>query len=100
MSDELEIEQVQSEIDDENSPSLEFTIATYPTDFTLEILAQKLAKEEIEIPPFQRGFVWSKAQASLLIESFMMGLPVPQIFLYTDEDQKLLVVDGQQRLKS
>jgi uncharacterized protein DUF262 len=100
MSDELQIEEVKSEIDDERTPSAEFTIATYPTDFTLEILAQKLAKGDIEIPPFQRGFVWSKAQASLLIESFMMGLPVPQIFLYTDEDQRLLVVDGQQRLKS
>ena len=29
-----------------------------------------------------------------------MGLPVPQIFLYIDHDEKLLIIDGQQRLKS
>jgi len=42
-----------------------------------------------------------KIQATRLIESFLVGLPVPAIFLYTEPDtQKLLVIDGQQRLKS
>jgi len=44
--------------------------------------------------------VWKKSQSSRLIESFMMGLPVPQIFLYVDENERLLIVDGHQRLKS
>lgn len=40
-------------------------------------------------------------KASKLIESFLLGLPVPQIFLYREkETQNLLVVDGQQRLKT
>lgn len=97
---EIKIEPVESEILDEESTPAEFEIATYPADFTLEILHQKLLLQEIVIPKFQRGFVWKMPQASRLIESFLLGLPVPQIFIYTDQDQKLLIIDGQQRLKS
>ncbi|MFQ5444559.1 MAG: DUF262 domain-containing protein [Nitrospinales bacterium] len=53
------------------------------------------------MPEFQRQFVWRPVQARKLIESFLLGLPVPAIFLYTEYDsQKKLLVDGQQRLKS
>src|SRR5438094_9024770 len=97
---DLEIEPIQSEIDDSESSPPVFEITAYPADFTLDGLDQKLKSGDIKIPPFQRGFVWNLPQSSRLIESFMMGLPVPQIFLYTDEEQKLLVVDGQQRLKT
>jgi hypothetical protein len=55
---------------------------------------------EIIVPAFQRKFVWKPRQSSRLIESFLLGLPVPPIFLFTREDGKQLVVDGQQRLKS
>jgi uncharacterized protein with ParB-like and HNH nuclease domain len=39
-------------------------------------------------------------QASRLIESFLMGLPVPQVFLYVNADDQLEVIDGQQRIMS
>ncbi len=97
---DVELEPIQSEIDDSESSPPVFEIAAYPADFTLEGLDQKLTNGDIKIPSFQRGFVWKLPQASRLIESFMMGLPVPQIFLFTDEEQKFLVVDGQQRLKT
>jgi hypothetical protein len=98
----IPIEPVDSEKQDEASepPAVDFEITTYPADYPLEVLNQKLVNGEIEVPRFQRGFVWDLPRASLLIDSFMMGLPVPQIFLYTDDDQKLLVIDGQQRLKT
>ena len=56
----------------------------------------------MKIPPFQRNFVWKQPQASRLIESFLIGLPVPSIFLYTDRSDmnNQLVVDGQQRLRT
>ena len=45
--------------------------------------------------------MWKQTQASKLIESFFLQLPVPSIFLYTDrKTQNFLVIDGQQRLKS
>jgi uncharacterized protein with ParB-like and HNH nuclease domain len=98
--DDIQIEPIDSEIEDSESTPVEFEIATYPADYTLEVLHQKWKSEDIIIPKFQRGFVWKISQASRLIESFMLGLPVPQIFIYTDPEQKSLVVDGQQRLKS
>ncbi|MDH3277148.1 MAG: DUF262 domain-containing protein [Nitrosopumilus sp.] len=55
---------------------------------------------DIEIPEFQRSYVWTISQASRLIESFLMGLPIPPVFFYIDENQKNLVIDGRQRLQS
>ena len=52
----------------------------------------------IVIPNFQREFVWDKRKASRFIESLAVGLPVPELFLYQIERNKLWVVDGQQRL--
>ncbi len=72
-----------------------------PDKSSLEGLNSKWYADELVIPPFQRGFVWTQVQASKLIESFLVGLPVPAIFLYTERDtEKSLVVDGQQRLRS
>jgi hypothetical protein len=100
-----EIENIQSEeVDQESSPA-SFEVVTYPADFTLEVLVGKLKAQgsqppEIQIPGFQRKFVWTQVQASKLIESFLLGLPVPAIFMYTDKENIQMVVDGQQRLKS
>ena len=102
MSDSSEaIETIESEIEDQQADLKSYDILTYPADYTLEGLVQKYQSGEIVIPTFQRSFVWSKVQASRLIDSFLKGLPVPPIFLYTETDSdKLLVIDGQQRLKS
>jgi hypothetical protein len=98
---EVELEANEAEAEDESSGSLTYQINTYPADFTLEVLHQKWRNGDFEIPTFQRGFVWKQPQASKLIESFLLGLPVPPIFLYTArETSKQLVVDGQQRLRT
>lgn len=98
---ELDIELIYSEQEDYNSSPSEYQITTYPADFTLEILANKLQSGEIIVPNFQRGFVWKQIQSSKLIESFLVGLPVPPIFLYKEiKTNKLLLIDGQQRLKT
>lgn len=47
---------------------------------------------------FQRNLVWSNRQKSELIESVLMGLPLPIIYLNEDKNGKLIVVDGRQRL--
>ncbi len=88
------------ELDRESSPPT-YEINAYPADYTLEILNSKMTSKELEIPEFQRSFVWTQKQASRLIESFLLGLPVPPVFLYVDKDDgRFLVVDGQQRLKT
>lgn len=100
-NDKNEFENIESEIEDsQSSGQIKYEISTYPADFTLEVLCNKWRKGDIVIPDFQRKFVWKVNQSSKLIESFMLGLPVPPIFLYTDKKTNNLVIDGQQRLKS
>lgn len=98
---DLELEPVSSEEEDYASSPADYQIATYPADFTLETLHYKWRDGEIVIPEFQRGFVWKPAQSSKLIESFLVGLPVPPVFVYTERaSERYLVIDGQQRLRS
>lgn len=87
------------EKDDELTP-LKYDISIIPADYTLEVLYHKWKNGDIEIPEFQRSYVWTIVQASRLIESFMMGLPIPPIFFYVDENQKNVVIDGRQRIQS
>jgi uncharacterized protein with ParB-like and HNH nuclease domain len=94
----LEIEREDDEFEEE--VLIEYDITTYPSDFTLSGLYDMWQKLDITIPDFQREFVWSIKQSSLLIESFLVGLPVPPIFFYIDDENRNLVVDGQQRLLS
>ena len=101
ISTDLDLAPVMSEEEDYESAPSDYEIATYPADYTLEVLYQKWKADEIVIPKFQRRFVWKQNQASRLIESFLVGLPVPAVFFYSErKSQKYLVIDGQQRLKS
>lgn len=95
--DEIELEQ-----DDtiENEVLVTYDIATYPSDFTLGGIFDMWRNGDITIPEFQREFVWTIRQSSLLIESFLLGLPVPPVFFYIDKENKNLVIDGQQRILS
>jgi len=98
---DVDFDDPASELDDRQSSPPQYEIASYPADFTLDGLRLKWDAGDIVIPEFQRGFVWTIAQASKLIESFLVGLPVPSIFFYTErETEKSLVVDGQQRLRT
>ena len=97
----IDLEKISSEEEDLSIDNATYKIKTYGTDLTLEILSLKFDTKEIIVPDFQRRYVWTPKKASKLIESFLLGLPVPQVFLYREEDtQNLLVVDGQQRLKT
>ena len=98
---DLELESVDSEKEDYESVPPDYQIITYPADYTLAVLHQMWKSNEIEIPDFQRAFVWKQPQASKLVESFLVGLPVPAVFFYSErQNQKYLVIDGQQRLRS
>ena len=56
---------------------------------------------ELDIhPEFQRFFRWSPAQKSRLIESILLGIPIPQIFVAQRTDGVWDVVDGLQRLST
>ncbi len=100
------IERIESEEEDKDAGTPVYQIRSYPSDPDLETLHLRWKRGDIIIPEFQRGYVWKPAQASKLIESFLMGLPVPGIFVFIQEHQihrsnpVQLVIDGQQRLRS
>ena len=82
-------------------------------DFTVDSLISRLTSGHIIIPSsdydaddltterFQRDYVWKKSQMDRFIESILLGYPLPGIFLVRQSrDKKLLVLDGQQRLRT
>ncbi|MER9594549.1 DUF262 domain-containing protein [Mesorhizobium sp. M0244] len=78
-----------------------FSITSYGADYPVDTLISRLKSEAFFVPTFQRQFVWSQRHASRFIESLLMGLPVPGIFLYKEsQTNRHLVVDGQQRLRT
>ncbi len=76
-------------------------IRTTAVDFSFgELLNLHNDKEIIIRPEYQRLFRWSVAQRSRLIESILMGLPIPPIFLIENENGVLELIDGLQRTSS
>jgi hypothetical protein len=79
--------------------SIRYAISSYGADYTVDGLVKRIREGAVYVPSFQRGFVWDVKDASRFVESLLLGLPVPSIFLAKEsETGKLLVVDGQQRL--
>jgi hypothetical protein len=92
---------VDSRGDSKEVVPLKYEISSYGADIDVEGLVRRLHRGDIVVPTFQRGFVWTYTQASRFIESLLLGLPVPGVFLSKDFDtQRLLVIDGQQRLRT
>lgn len=65
-----------------------------------ELISLYGSEEFIISPDFQRFFRWSDEQKSRLIESILLELPVPQIFVIENEDGVLELIDGLQRISS
>ncbi|TJZ92496.1 DUF262 domain-containing protein [Paracoccus gahaiensis] len=100
MTDLTEGDELATEEENDETPFVEFDISVAPADPTLELLANKIQAGDIIVPFYQRKYVWKIEQASKLIESFLMGLPVPQVFLYVNDEDQLEIIDGQQRIMS
>lgn len=99
MSDKLSIKNKEEHdyIEEENQ---DFDIGSYGADYSIENLVCKLERQEIYFPFIYRDYFWTEVEASRFIESILLGLPVPGIFLTRNIQDRLFVIDGQQRLKS
>lgn len=93
--------------DDENPDLIEdkpvrFDISSYGWDVDVDGLVKRMNRQGIYVPGFQRGFVWSKSDKSQFVESLILGLPVPTLFLARDSEteNRLNIIDGQQRLRT
>lgn len=95
----------------EDSIEYKFDLTFYGADYPVDGLVKRLGSKDIVVPSFdpnnelayeveafQRKFIWTKNQCDRFVESLLLGLPVPGIFLVQQSDKRLLVLDGQQRL--
>lgn len=95
--------ELEDYIDENNEFDAFNSAVVWGMDWTAETIANQLEKGNIDInPKFQRRDAWSQEEKSRLIESLMLGLPVPTIILAEMKDKKnsFIVIDGKQRLLS
>ncbi|WP_337184242.1 DUF262 domain-containing protein [Shinella sp.] len=98
---ELELDQTEAPAEDEGSGPQKYEIMNYPADTTLAGYLEMWDRKQLVVPPFQRAYVWDQVKASKLIESFLLGLPVPGVFLFKERSSsEYLIIDGQQRITS
>ncbi len=106
MSEEDAVEVTEDpsdELVDGLDPSKISEAVVFSSDWTTETIVEQLRKGNIGLSPrFQRRDAWNRARKSRLIESLILGLPVPQIVLAETQEKrgKYLVLDGKQRLLS
>lgn len=87
---------LQQEIDEKKK---EIFTDGYP--MSIGELSSLYSENELDIhPEFQRFFRWTTLQKSKLIESILLGIPIPSIFVSQREDGVWDVVDGLQRLST
>ena len=79
-----------------NSSIYEYDLTATPNDFNVLTIHSFIESGAVKIPAFQRNDVWDIKRASKLIESLILGLPVPQILPYEEARNSFLVIDGQQ----
>jgi hypothetical protein len=76
-------------------------VRTEPLDLSYgEIANLKKSNELIIQPEYQRLFRWSVEQKSRLIESILIELPIPQVFVMENDDGIYELIDGLQRISS
>lgn len=67
------------------------------SEWTTELLVQKMDKGTLVIPDYQREFIWPEENKCRFIESLLLRLPIPYIFVAQSEDGQSEIVDGAQR---
>lgn len=80
-------------------------IREFPVSVIVEKFTNGLEEDEAElyIPDYQREFVWTENQQSRFIESMLLNLPIPYLFVADtnqNDDGRLEIVDGSQRIRT
>ncbi len=90
---------VENETDEEINSYI-FHIDTKDKTPNIKSLRLDWEDKTLQIPKYQRKFVWNPKQACEFIESLMLGLPIPTLMFLVDENGNNLIIDGQQRIKT
>lgn len=95
------IEIIENEEEEGFSNDDLFNITSWGADPSVRELITQYKEGDIEKPELQRKYVWNKKMASRFIESLLLGLPVPSVFLANIETSgKRLIIDGYQRIRT
>ncbi len=92
------IEIITEEVDDLYSNDDIYNITSWGADLSFRELITMYEEEELIKPELQRNYVWDKVEASRFIDSILLGLPVPSIFLANTNEDLKLIIDGYQRI--
>ncbi len=99
---ELQIPDNQQEDEDDLNTSISFKESVVMNaDWTIETIDNQIRKGNIDLQPsFQRRGAWDDKRKSRLIESIIVGMPVPNIVLAEQKEHRgrFIVIDGKQRL--
>lgn len=101
-ADENEIPQVSKIPPDEFFAKHAFRVVYQTNNFLLPQLKDLVSKGDVlnVRPEYQRRLRWATLQKSRLIESLLLNIPIPPIFLYETDEARYEVMDGQQRLNA
>ena len=66
-------------------PDSRLNVEYYGADFPVDVLVKRMKEKDFIIPGFQRQYVWTEEEASRFIESLLLGLPTPALFLAKDK---------------
>ena len=92
------IQHIKEEEEDFYSDDDLFSISSWGADLSFRELISRYDEGGLVKPELQRKYVWDKTEASRFIDSLLLGLPVPSVFLAKTKDEKMLIVDGYQRI--
>ncbi len=92
---------IESQITEERK-SVDFDTREFTIEFLVKKYTENIEQDEndIFVPDYQREFVWDDERQSKLIESIVLGLPIPIIFLAQLDNGRLEIVDGSQRIRT
>lgn len=94
---EQRITEIKEETESYSNDDL-FNITSWGADLSFRELVTMYEEGDLLKPELQRKYVWSKKEASRFIDSILLGLPVPSIFLAKQENESMLIIDGYQRI--
>ena len=99
-TEELEIEASDESLElSVEVPTSKRRIFTDLADPQIDALLGKFKRGKLIVQPdFQRQYVWDQVKASKLIESALLGIPIPIVYLSEEPDNKEYVIDGRSGL--
>ena len=93
------IELTDIDLEDEINPFNPEDIKIHAKQFSLRLISDMIDEGEIDLAPdFQRNFVWNSIQKSRMIESILLRIPLPMFYFSEDNEGRITVIDGLQRL--